>query len=89
MSETVIIALIVAIPPTIASIAALITSLKNRKKDVESRAAVKSDIRELTLKVNSRMDELLNTVRSASHAAGREELRLEQKKKKDQPEGGA
>jgi hypothetical protein len=80
MSETVLIALIVAIPPTITSLAALISSLRNRRQDNESRNDVKKELNSLNLKVNSRMDELLETVRNQAHAAGREELRQEQQK---------
>jgi hypothetical protein len=60
MTEAVEIALIVAVPPTIASVAAVIMSIKNGTK-----------IQEVHLGINSRMDELVR----ASKAQGRQDER--------------
>jgi hypothetical protein len=60
MTETVTVALIVATPPTIASVAALIMSIRNGNK-----------IHDVHVGINSRMDELVK----ASKAQGRQDER--------------
>ena len=59
MSEPVIVAMLVAIPPTLVAMAALIASLRNGKK---------TDA--IHVLMNSRLDELLAATRRSSHAEG-------------------
>lgn len=59
MSDAVIIAVIVAIPPTIAAIAAFLVSLRNSQK---------ADA--IHLLMNSRLDELLSATKILAHAQG-------------------
>jgi hypothetical protein len=59
MSETVIIACIVALPPTVAALAALVVSLKgNRKVD------------NLVVQVDGRLTQLLASVKTENQATG-------------------
>lgn len=72
MSDVVVVALIVAIPPTVAAVAALIVSLRgNRKVD------------NLIIQVDGRLTQLLESVSSENqatgHAAGVEAERLREK----------
>ena len=60
ITEGMTIALIVAIPPTIAGIAALIVSLKNHDA-----------VKEVHLAINSRLDQLLALAREAGFTDGR------------------
>ncbi len=60
MSEAVVVAAIVAIPPTVAAVAALIVSIRTH-----------SATREVHLSVNSRMDELLRVTKTSGIAEGR------------------
>jgi hypothetical protein len=60
VTDAVVIAMIVAIPPSIASVAALIVSIRNGNQ-----------IHEVHLGINSRMDELVK----ASKAQGRQDER--------------
>ena len=59
MSDTVIIAAIAAIPPTLAALLALVKSIK-----------VEKAVQEVHLSVNSRLDQLLKSTSLASHAEG-------------------
>ena len=68
--ESIIIAIIAAIPPTLV---ALLT-LRNSKKNAQA-------IQEVHLSINSRMDQLLEASKAASNAEGREEGRAENKTK--------
>ncbi len=70
MTESVQIAVIVAIPPTIAGVAAVIVALKTRDK-----------IKALTIHINSRMDQLLLTTGQLSHSEGKAEGIAEERKK--------
>jgi hypothetical protein len=67
--QTILLAVIISIGPTIAAIAALLAALKNRKQ-----------IEEVHLLINSRMNELLSKSRDASFAEGREEGRTGQER---------
>ncbi len=60
MSEAVAVALIVAIPPTLAAVAALIVSTKNR-----------AETKEVHLSLNSRLDQLIKVTRSDAIHEGR------------------
>jgi hypothetical protein len=66
MSDPVQIALIAGVPPTLVAAAALVASVLNHKK-----------IQELHVIVNSRLTELLNETRIASHAEGKAEGKAE------------
>ncbi len=59
MSDPVIIAMIVAIPPTFTALCGLGVSLINQRK-----------LRTLHLQVNSRLDQLLISSKNLSHAEG-------------------
>jgi len=56
----VVVAMIAAIPPTLAALAALIVALKGSQK-----------LTQLHLQINSRMDQLLEVSTSAARAEGR------------------
>jgi hypothetical protein len=71
MTDAIQTALIVAIPPTLVGIAAIITSLRNR-------AVAKAEIREVHLLINSRMTQFLELAKSAAFAEG-------EKAEKDKP----
>lgn len=62
MSDPLMIALVVSIPPTIASIAALVSSIKNRRK-----------LDNLHGDINSRLTELVEHAKAAAHALGHAE----------------
>lgn len=74
MFQTVLLALIISIGPTIAAIAALLAALKNRNQIDE----VRNQIGEVHLMINSRLDQLLKSTGTASFAEGREAGRLGQ-----------
>lgn len=62
MSDPVTIALIVAVPPTLMALAAVIVALKNLKKTAD-----------LTIHVNSRMDQLIAAKSAQGHSEGKAE----------------
>ena len=67
MTDATIVALIVAIPPTLAAVTALIVSLRNNSLAIENKAAVK----EVHLSINSRLDEMLQLSKAAGIQEGR------------------
>lgn len=64
----IIVAIVTALPPTFAAIAALIVALRNDRK-----------ITEIHIGLNGRLTELLEANKIAAHAEGREAERNEQK----------
>lgn len=68
MTDTVAVACLVAIPPTIVALAGLIQTVRNGKKTTEVHNLV-----------NSRLDELLAATRLLSHAQGMADQRASQK----------
>jgi hypothetical protein len=72
MSETIVVALIVAIPAFVASLAALIVSIKGNR-----------EVAKLTVVVNGRLTQLLKSVgtenQATGHAAGVESERVRAK----------
>jgi hypothetical protein len=68
VSESVIIAMIATIPPTITAIASLLASLRNAES-----------IRRLHTDINGRMGQLLETTTKAAHSAGKLEQAAEDK----------
>lgn len=69
-SDLIIVALIAAVPPTIAAVASLLASRKNKEK-----------IDVLHVRLNSRLDEMIEIVKKSSVAQGRQEQREVQEKK--------
>lgn len=59
MTDAIIVAIIAALPPTIVALLALRKSTSNGKA-----------VAEVHLALNSRLDELLRSTRTAAHAAG-------------------
>ncbi len=72
MTETVIIAMIVAIPPTILAVAALI-----------SQARTRVDIKDLHILVNDRLSQLISKSEKLAHEKGKAEQRAETKAEDD------
>lgn len=66
MSDTVMIALLVAIPPTLVALAGLVNSIRNGGKLAQHAATLQA----VHLQINSRMDELLAISKRAAHAEG-------------------
>ena len=71
MTDAVEIALIVAIAPTIASVAALLATLHNGKKAV----SIEEKVISLDIKVDGRLTELLKANNLASNMQGRQDER--------------
>ena len=63
MSDTIVLAIIVALPPTIVSLAALVASFRGQQQTRE-------EYKQLHIKINSRMDELLDLTKASSRAEG-------------------
>lgn len=70
MTDSVQIALIVAVAPTLTGIAALIIALKNLRKTAD-----------LTVHINSRMDDLLKARAAQGHSEGKAEGIAEERSK--------
>lgn len=70
MTDAVTIALIVAIPPTLAGLAAVIVAVRTRHK-----------IADLTVHINSRMDQLLKTKGELGEEIGRAKGIAEERQK--------
>lgn len=68
MSNEIIVALIISVPPSLVALIGLYYGRKNNK-----------DIREVHLSINSRMDDLLKAAKGESKAEGREIGRAENK----------
>lgn len=70
MTDAVVVALIVAVPPTLVAMGSLVVSLKN-----------KAGIHDVHLSMNSRFDEWMKMVKTASFAEG---VKSEQDRKVNQ-----
>ena len=71
VTDAVTVALIVAVPTTIASVATLLVAIRSGNRMERKEEEIKNQVHEVHIGINSRMDELVK----ASKALGRQEER--------------